>query len=233
VAGRPRSSLRAVDRAYEALRGAILAGRYAPARRITEHEAAAAAGVSRTPAREALRRLEAEGLVEFTPNQGAVVTAWSADETDELFELRALLEAHAARRAALRASASQREELQDLAEQQRQEAARRNPDPRRIAELNRRFHRGLTQAAASPSLARALGSLLEATLIARGGVRLAGGELLASAAQHLELTRALAARDPEWAAAVMRAHVLASRRAAGTSGGPTRASDSALRVRKS
>jgi DNA-binding GntR family transcriptional regulator len=231
VRARRRSTLRAVDRAYEALRAAIIAGRYAPARRITEHEAAAAAGVSRTPAREALRRLEAEGLVEFTPNQGAVVTAWSAEEAEELFELRALLEAHAARRAALRASAAQRAELESLAEQQRREAARRHPDPRRIAELNRRFHRGVTQAAASPSLSRSLGSLLEATLIARGASRFDLKELVASAAQHAELTRALAARDPEWAAAVMRAHVLASRRAAGPPAGSAQATPGPLRRR--
>jgi DNA-binding GntR family transcriptional regulator len=212
-AGRGRQTGgRAVDRAYTTLRAAIVAGRYAPATRLTEHEVAGAAGVSRTPAREALRRLEAEGLIEFTPNQGAVVSVWSDEDADELFALRALLEAHGARRAALRASAPQRAALGQLAGEQRREAARRFPDRGRIAELNRRFHRHLADAAASPVLSRTLGSLLEATLLAGGSRRRTAAELGTSAAQHEELVRALEARDAEWAAAIMRAHVLGARR---------------------
>ena len=85
--------MRAVDKAYQAVRQGIIAGRFAAGTRITEHEVAVAAGVSRTPAREALRRLHSEGLVEFTPNQGAIVTTWSVEDADEIFDLRALLEA--------------------------------------------------------------------------------------------------------------------------------------------
>ena len=92
--------MRAVDKAYAAVRSGIIEGRYAPSARITEQEVAAAAGVSRTPAREALRRLHAEGLVTFTPNVGAVVAHWSQADADEIFDLRALLESHAAARAA-------------------------------------------------------------------------------------------------------------------------------------
>ena len=96
--------MRAVDRAYEAVRTGIIAGRYLAGARLTEQEIATAVGVSRTPVREALRRLDAEGLVEFTPNLGAVVTTWSEADSDEVFDLRAMLESYSARRATLRAT---------------------------------------------------------------------------------------------------------------------------------
>ena len=110
---------RAFEKAYRTVRDGVIAGRFPPARRITEQEVAEAAGVSRTPVREALRRLHAEGIVDFRPNQGAIVTAWSADDAEEIFELRAILESHGARRAAQRATSAQVAALRDLAERQR------------------------------------------------------------------------------------------------------------------
>ena len=205
--------MRAVDRAYQAVRDGIIAGRFAPASRITEQEVAAAAGVSRTPAREALRRLHAEGLVSFTPNQGAVVSDWSAADLDEIFDLRALLESHGAARAAARASEAEVAALRALAEQQLVEArAREAGYLDRIAELNSRFHRHLQQAAGSPRLLRALAALLEAPLIMKTFRNYSAEDLRRSAAHHLELVQALAARDGEWAASVMRSHILAAKR---------------------
>lgn len=205
--------MRAVDKAYQAVRDGILAGRYGPSTRITEQEVAAAAGVSRTPVREALRRLHAEGLVDFTPNQGAMVTTWSAEDADEIFQLRALLESYGAARAAERATQVQIEELRSLAEQQYAEATQRTEGSlERIGELNNLFHRRLQEAASSVRLARTLASLLEAPLMMKTFLNYTADDLQRSAAHHLELVRALEARDPEWAASVMRSHVLAARR---------------------
>jgi len=78
--------MRAVDKAYAVVRDGVIAGRFPPGNRITEQEVALAAGVSRTPAREALRRLHQEGVVDFTPHQGAVVTEWSRKDVAEIFE---------------------------------------------------------------------------------------------------------------------------------------------------
>ena len=69
---------KAVDKAYQTVRERIVRGVYPASSRITEQEVAAAAGVSRTPVREALRKLHAEGLLEFIPHQGAIVTEWTA-----------------------------------------------------------------------------------------------------------------------------------------------------------
>ena len=113
--------MKAARKAYEVIRNEIIEGRFAPGDRITEADIAEKAEVSRTPVREALRRLEAEGLIRFVPNQGAFVSSWGDDVVEETFELRALLEGYAARLCALRASESQQSQLRKLAERQLKE----------------------------------------------------------------------------------------------------------------
>ena len=76
-----------------------------------------AAGLSRTPVREALRRLDAEGLVRMVPNQGATVTGWTESDIAEMFALRAVLESYAAERAATRLTEAQIDRIAELAEQ--------------------------------------------------------------------------------------------------------------------
>ena len=205
-------SLRAVDRAYEAVRSGIIAGRYLAGARLTEQEIATTVGVSRTPVREALRRLDAEGLVEFTPNLGAVVTTWTEVDSDEIFDLRAMLESYGVRRATIRASDAQIAELRRLAElQQRESVERKTGYLERIGDLNSRFHRGMQEAAASPRLARALAGLIEASLMMSTFQKYTPEDLQRSAHHHLEIVRALEARDAEWAASVMFSHVHAAR----------------------
>ena len=203
---------RAVDKAYQAVRERILRGVYPAASRITEQEIAAAAGVSRTPVREALRRLEAEGLVEFVPNQGAIVTDWTEADRDDVFELRALLEAYGASRAAQRITPEGVAELKDLARQQYEESLGRGDGYLdRIGELNTRFHRRLHAFAGSARLTAALAALIEAPLMMRTFEKYEGEDLVRSASHHLEIVRALEAHDGEWAASVMRSHILSAR----------------------
>jgi len=204
--------VRAVDRAYETVKEGIIAGRYPAGSRITEQDIAAAAGVSRTPVREALRRLHAEGLVEFTANLGAVVTAWTDCDTHEVFDLRAMLESYGARRAARNATPVQLAALRALAEDQYRECReRRGEFLARVGDLNSRFHRALQEASASPRLSRALAALIEAPLMMKTFNKYTPDDLERSAAHHVELCSALEARDEEWADAVMRAHIHAAR----------------------
>src|SRR5437867_8366947 len=93
--------------ATEVIRQAILDGRLEPGRRLKEEELARELGISRTPVREALLVLQAEGLVDAAPNRGAVVRAHDAVDLDDLYQLRALLEGYAARRAASRITLNQ------------------------------------------------------------------------------------------------------------------------------
>src|SRR3982751_2703327 len=85
--------------AVEALRERILRGDYPEGEPLRQDALAEELGVSRIPVREALRQLEAEGLVTFSPHRGAVVSSLSLDEIDELFELRAAIESDLLRRA--------------------------------------------------------------------------------------------------------------------------------------
>src|SRR5262245_1526124 len=88
-----------VDLAVEELRDRILRGRYPEGSPLRQDALASDLGVSRIPIREALRQLEVEGLVTFSPHAGAVVSMLSLDEIWELFELRAMLESDLMRKA--------------------------------------------------------------------------------------------------------------------------------------
>ena len=204
--------MRAAERAYSTVRDGILCGTYRAGSRLTEQELAETAGVSRTPIREALRRLHAEGLVEFSPNHGAVVALFEPEDAEEIFELRSLLEPISARRAALRSSTADIAKLRSLSERQLLESKRRRPGYLlRIGELNDQFHRLMQKSAGSPRLEKSLAGLIEAPLILRTFGQYSPAELQRSADQHLELVQALEARDPLWAHSIMRAHILAGR----------------------
>lgn len=204
--------LSAADRAYAAIRGGILDGTFELGVRLPEEDLAARAGVSRTPVREALRRLAAEGFVTFEPNRGAQVASWTDGDLEEIFELRAMLEGHAAARAARRATAGQLDAMADLAG--RMEAAARTDTAAeldRIAELNTTFHRTILTAAASPRLAGMLAAVIVVPLVHRTFHRYTPTALWRSMHHHRELLAAIAAGDPGWARTVMQTHVLAAR----------------------
>ena len=206
--------MKAAQQAYNTLRTGIIEGVYPPGSRVTEQEIAASAKVSRTPVREALRRLEAEGLLRFVPHQGAFVTRWSEQDAEDIFELRAMLESHAARLAAGRATDEDVQQLRRLAEDQCQEAAERSPGYlERIADLNSQFHHHLQQVAASTRLQATLATLSSAPLVLQTFRNYDGDDLNRSAHHHMEMVEAIEAGDGDWAAAVMHSHVMAARRA--------------------
>ena len=98
---------RAVDKAYEVIRNAVLQGEFGVGFRLKENELAESIGVSRTPIREALRRLNSEGLIDFKSNHRATVARWSEENVEDMFRLRALLEGFATGLAAERISDGQ------------------------------------------------------------------------------------------------------------------------------
>ena len=137
--------------AYDEIRRGIVEGRYRPGERLVEQRIAEELDLSRTPVREAFRRLQSEGLVEVQPNRGVSVRGLTVDEIGDLYELRARLEAMAAERAATRALA---EELVKLTESETEFAAAvsdaRPGDVvavRRVFAANERFHRSVLAAA--------------------------------------------------------------------------------------
>jgi len=214
LGGTVNESMKAAQLAYNTLRAGIIEGVHPPGARVTEQEVAASAGVSRTPVREALRRLEAEGLLRFVPHQGAVVTTWSDQDAEDIFELRAMLEGYGARLAAHKASNEDVGQLRRLAEDQCRAASERSPGYlERIADLNSQFHRRLLQAAASASLQATLATISSAPLVLQTFRDYDDDALNRSAHHHLEIVEAVEAGDANWAESVMHSHVMAARRA--------------------
>jgi DNA-binding GntR family transcriptional regulator len=126
------------DLAAEALRDLILRGDLAEGAPVRQDAVAVELGVSRIPVREALRRLEAEGLVEFSPHCGAVVSSLSLDEIAELFDLRALIEASLMRRSVPCLTRADLRHASDVLA--RYDEAFRERRVREWAELNWEFH---------------------------------------------------------------------------------------------
>ena len=123
--------------AYDLVLGAIERGELKSGMRVREEELAERYGISRTPVREALKRLEAHGLMSHTPHLGCVVATLDYSQLAELYLMREILEGTAARLAASRATFSEIELLGDILERDRSLME----DPDALAESNRRFHR--------------------------------------------------------------------------------------------
>ncbi|MGN6597996.1 MAG: GntR family transcriptional regulator, partial [Actinomycetes bacterium] len=202
----------AAEQAAEALREEILSGALSSGTRLGEMELATRLAVSRTPIREALSRLAAEGLVELQPNRGARVASWSASELREIFDIRLALEPLAVRQAVERLTTADRVELDDLARAMRR-AGRpgRSQDLGRVFELNRRFHSLLIDAAGNAALASALRAVTHAAVVSQNFHDYSPEALQRSLLHHEEIVAAAGVGDGLWADAVMRAHLFNAR----------------------
>ncbi|GIM96325.1 GntR family transcriptional regulator [Paractinoplanes toevensis] len=196
----------AVEQVIQSLRDEILSGAITSGTRLGEAELAGRLSVSRTPVREALSRLAAEGLVELTPHRGARVASWSEEQLREIFELRLRLEPYAVRQAVPRLNAHQLDELDELAE-----AMIRYRDVGRLVELNRRFHGMFIEAAGSPPLAGALKAVTHAAVVHQNFADYTPDAMHRSLNHHVEMVAAARAGDGDWAEAVMRAHLYNAR----------------------
>jgi DNA-binding GntR family transcriptional regulator len=204
----------AVEAAYQAIRARIIDGSYASGQHLTGERLAEVAGVSRTPVREALRRLHAEGLVRVVPNQGAYVTGWTGADISQMFELRTVLESYATELATRRLTDAQIDRIAVLADETYRLAKERaNGFRQAIAQANSELHMTIVNAAAHARLATMIASVVEPPLIMRTLRVYSQDDLLRSAGHHRELALAFRARDASWAAAVMRSHLLAAKRA--------------------
>jgi DNA-binding GntR family transcriptional regulator len=196
------------ERVLAALRELILHGQFAAGARLGEVELAERLGVSRTPVREGLTRLAAEGLVELVPNRGARVASWSVAELEGVFDLRSALEPRLTGYAAPRARPDDVAVLEELAEQM---LAVGLPGPDQdldaLVPLNRRFHGLLVTIADQPALATALAGAIHAPIQLRNFHAYDEASLRRSLAHHVEIVAAIRAGDPTWAQAVMTAHI--------------------------
>lgn len=185
----------------------IRLGRILPGARLRETDLAARLGISRTPVREAIRLLEADGIVEHIPRQGASLRRLGYAEVMELYEMRTVLEGTAARLAARAASDL---ELSELAEINATMAAA--TDAASIARLNAQFHTGILNAAKNRYLRRAMDSMRRTLMILGPTTLMDPARATGAAAEHAALLEALQARDGPRAEAAMRAHIEAAHR---------------------
>ncbi|MBV7377604.1 GntR family transcriptional regulator [Maritimibacter dapengensis] len=201
----------ALEKAYDFIKSAIMTGTYQAGDRIKEEWVAEQIGVSRTPIRNAMQKLAAQGFVVVSHHQGGRVANWSSEDLREITELRALLESFGAGIAARKISQDELGALRDLASGM--EACARNPtaeDFARITDLNSQFHMAIVEASGNRRLAEVIGNLAHPLLVQRKFSTFDEARLARSMAHHRELIDALAAGKGDWASAIMRAHILAS-----------------------
>ena len=208
----------AVEAAYGFIRSAILDRAVEPGAHLVGAELAAQIGVSRTPVREALRRLHGEGLVVLTSNRGARVAGLELGQMSEIYGIRAVLEAHAAELATPRLLDAEIARIAELAEELATLAAAAGAAApaefvSRFVETNARLHDAVLDAAGSERLAAMIRSLYAASPPMWTLLTYRDAELARSVAHHRELASAFRARDPAWAAAVTRSHLLSARNA--------------------
>jgi DNA-binding GntR family transcriptional regulator len=198
---------RASDHAYAAIRAMILSGQLTPGAQLSEEGLAEACGVSRTPVREALRRLESELFIRRSESQRSFVAEWSLDDLAEAFDLRAMLEGQAAKRAAERIEPLQLEQLKAHNRRILEAISAKEPDVAGFLEHNRLFHMIILDAARSPRLASMLGLLIEQAVVWRTAQSYDRDNLQRSHHEHEELLAAFARGDGDWSAAIMTAHI--------------------------
>ncbi|MBY8974585.1 GntR family transcriptional regulator [Rhodobacteraceae bacterium NNCM2] len=189
---------------YAALLEAIDCGDYPPGGRLIETELADRFGVSRTPIREVLNRLESQGVAQRDGRRGLTVAKLDYDQLGELYEIRELLEGYAARLAARRASNAEIAVLQEMVDADRGRAA----DPAALALSNRRFHRQMHLASHNRYLNQMLQAMRRSLALLSGttlGIQGRGDE---SVAEHQAIVDAIGARDENAAEGAARQHIL-------------------------
>ncbi|HYH39797.1 MAG TPA: GntR family transcriptional regulator [Azospirillum sp.] len=195
--------------AYGRLKKEIESGTMAPGSRVRENEIAERLGISRTPVREALRRLESEGLVVHAPHQGSIIAELDHQAVIELYDMRETLEGTAARYAARHASEAEIQDLTELVESEQENAG----DIAALAQLNRAFHAALYRAGHNRYLLKALLSLSDAMILLGGTTLAVPDRFPAAHAEHLAIIAAITERDPDRAEAAARTHIRNAQRA--------------------
>ncbi len=198
---------RASEQAYSQIRGMILSGTLPPGEQIREEWLAEQCGVSRTPVREALRRLESELFIRRSERKRSFVADWSLDDIEDAFVLRELMEGLAARRAAGRITAAQLTSLKAENDAIGRAVSAETPNVQAFLKHNKCFHEIILEAAASPRLTNLLARLIEQPVVWRTAQSYDVSDLKRSHREHDELLAAFARQDGGWAESVMAGHI--------------------------
>jgi DNA-binding GntR family transcriptional regulator len=178
---------------------------------IDEQALALEYGISRTPLREALKVLAAEGLVVLKPRRGCYVTELSEQDIDEVFPVMAMLEGRVAELATRRATGADFSRLAAIHDELEKHAAANNAD--RFFEANQRFHTGLQEIAGNRYLAQLIDDARKLIKLTRRDSLRLEGRLKQSLQEHREILEALRAKDAAGARQAMHDHLLSGRAA--------------------
>lgn len=211
-AGASRSDLRALSRRIpfarqvaDTLRDMIVRGELAAGSRVVERVLCERLNVSRTPMREALKLLEADGLIEISQNRGARVMSLTVQEARYLFEVIAELEGLAAERAVRAADRAALDDLEDLHARMLCHYAAQDKDP--YFDLNSRIHETIVQLSGNPVLVNSHAALMLRARRGRYVAILDPARWTESVGEHEALMEAFRRRDPEGARAVWQTHL--------------------------
>jgi DNA-binding GntR family transcriptional regulator len=203
------------ERTYQAVRAAILDGDYLPGERIYEGAIASALGVSRIPVREAVRRLQQDGLLDVRPHYGIYVATIPSEEIEDIYRIRGVLEATAAAMAAERMSDDAIAKLGEILKEQRRAAAAADSltrEPASVAQADR-FHHAIHVGAQSPRLLALLEQIYAQVTHFRNLTLRLPGRAAVSAEGHAAVFEAIRRHDPDEAERVMRLHIDDARQA--------------------
>lgn len=198
----------AADKAYAVLKQRVIAGTYAPGAQLKEEHIARELDISRTPIRVALRRLVDDGLATADAGRGVRVAEWTEADIQETYELRGLLEGHAAELATRRGGIALADEL-DALNTQMARVLRKGGDAMagELQEINARFHRAILVASGSPRLRAMLAGLIDMPIVIRSYFISRPDDLLQSLHHHRDLAAAVRAGDPQLARQAMQLHL--------------------------
>ncbi|MEM1049914.1 MAG: GntR family transcriptional regulator [Pseudomonadota bacterium] len=214
----PEKKIPAAEQAYRNIRAAIVSGDLEEGDRLIEERLSKELGLSRTPVREAIRRLTLEGFIERNEGYNTRVAPVPADEMEQTFHIRQFLESYAAERAARLATDDDISEIRAICD----EISRHTPpkcaeDYQKISVANEAFHRKIVEVSRSPRLTAHMMMAFDIVMVDRTYRRYSEDELIRSAKHHREITDAIAAHAPEWARTAMQTHIRAAEIAASRS----------------
>lgn len=199
-----RGSTPLARQAYTRIRDAIERHQYQPGERMREADLAKSLGISRTPTRDALKQLEVEGLLEAAPRRGLVVATLDQQHLTEIYALRDVLEALAARLAARQASEA---EISTLRANLERQAETSSDDIDALIRLNSQFHNTVYRASRNRYLVDALHALQTPLALVPGTTYSDPGRPAQALRQHQRLVDAIEQRDQDQAEAVAREHM--------------------------
>ncbi len=200
---------KAADKAYFLIKDKILSGVYKPGERITEKELTETTGVSRTPVREALNRLQSESLLSSEPHHGVVVCEMSLEDALTTFEIRELLESYCARAAAENITPEIIANLEEVIKEQEKLTNRARPDRNQLGRLNAKFHAYIYSASRKRRLITILSGLIQPMSMRWSFQHYSKDDLQRSLDQHKELLKHLKAGDGDSAEMLMKLHIKA------------------------